>query len=263
MSATTSRSPSTSLTSTLPSISRVRLAPWFGVAKVGLELYSAAGPEAIERLRALDLAVFADLKLHDIPNTVERAARVLGGLGVGFLNFHTAGGVAMLQAGLAGLAEGAAAAGHAPPFGLGVTVLTSDEDTSAFAVASRRGDHRGLRRRRVFDARSRRGEARARASSSRSCPAFGSRPMTATTNAASAHRSKSRPPAPTCSSSDAQLPRPTIRCAWPRPCTRQSHARSWASAAIVCAQARPQLRRRLGSLCWPAVAPHMLGAHDR
>lgn len=110
-----------------------RLAPWFGVAKVGLELYSAAGPEAVERLRALDLAVFADLKLHDIPNTVERAARVLGGLGVGFLNFHTAGGVAMLQAGLAGLAEGAAAAGHAPPFGLGVTVLTSDEDTSAFA----------------------------------------------------------------------------------------------------------------------------------
>ena len=51
-----------------------RLTPWFGVAKVGLELYSAAGPEAIERLRALDLAVFADLKLHDIPNTVERAA---------------------------------------------------------------------------------------------------------------------------------------------------------------------------------------------
>src|SRR3954471_6892189 len=85
------------------------VAPWFGVAKVGLELYSAAGPEAIERLRALDLAVFADLKLHDIPTTVERAARVLGGLGVAFLNFHTAGGVPMLRAGLAGLAEGASA----------------------------------------------------------------------------------------------------------------------------------------------------------
>jgi len=111
-----------------------RLTPWFGIAKVGLELYSAAGPEAIERLRALDLAVFADLKLHDIPNTVERAARVIGGLGVTFLNFHTSGGVAMLQAGLAGLAEGAAAAGHVRPLGLGVTVLTSDEDASAFAT---------------------------------------------------------------------------------------------------------------------------------
>ena len=55
-----------------------RLAPWFGVAKVGLELFSAAGPDAIARLRELDLAVFADLKLHDIPTTVERAARVLG-----------------------------------------------------------------------------------------------------------------------------------------------------------------------------------------
>src|SRR5438067_11386499 len=51
------------------------LAPWVGVAKVGLELYSAAGPEAIARMRALDLKVFADLKLHDIPTTVGRAAR--------------------------------------------------------------------------------------------------------------------------------------------------------------------------------------------
>ena len=54
------------------------VAPWFGVAKVGLELYSAAGPEAIARMRALDFDVFADIKLHDIPTTVGRAARVLG-----------------------------------------------------------------------------------------------------------------------------------------------------------------------------------------
>ena len=67
------------------------VAPWFGVAKVGLELYSAAGPEAIARMRSLDLDVFADIKLHDIPTTVGRAARVLGRQGVRYLNFHAAG----------------------------------------------------------------------------------------------------------------------------------------------------------------------------
>jgi orotidine-5'-phosphate decarboxylase len=110
------------------------LAPWFGVAKVGLELYSAAGPEAILRLRDAGLTVFADLKLHDIPNTVGRAARVVGGLGASYLNFHAVGGVDMLRAGLDGLAEGATAAGLPAPIGLGVTVLTSDRDASAFAT---------------------------------------------------------------------------------------------------------------------------------
>src|SRR4029079_13776241 len=70
--------------------------------------------------------VFADLKLHDIPNTVGRAARVLGRLGVDFLNFHAAGGEAMLRAGVEGLAEGARDARHSRPLALAVTVLTSD-----------------------------------------------------------------------------------------------------------------------------------------
>ena len=107
------------------------LQPWFGVAKVGLELYSAAGPEAIVRMTAAGFSVFADLKLHDIPTTVGRAARVLGGLGVVYLNFHAVGGLAMLRAGVEGLAEGAAAAGLAAPISLAVTVLTSDPDASA------------------------------------------------------------------------------------------------------------------------------------
>jgi orotidine-5'-phosphate decarboxylase len=108
------------------------LAPWFGVAKVGLELWAAAGPESVARLRDLGFEVFADLKLHDIPTQVGRAARVLGRLGVAYLNFHAAGGVAMLRAGVDGLAEGARDAGVAPAVALGVTVLTSDADTSAF-----------------------------------------------------------------------------------------------------------------------------------
>jgi len=106
------------------------VSPWCGVAKVGLELFSAAGPEAIIRLRALELKVFADLKLHDIPTTVGRASRVLGRLGVHYLNFHAAGGVDMLLAAVEGLAEGAEEAHHASPLPVAVTVLTSDPDAS-------------------------------------------------------------------------------------------------------------------------------------
>jgi orotidine-5'-phosphate decarboxylase len=114
----------------------VRLArdvsPWFGVAKVGLELYSAAGPEAIRQMNALGMRVFCDLKLHDIPTTVGRAARVLGGLGVSYLNFHAAGGVEMLRAGVEGVLEGAREAQRVAPVPIAVTVLTSDPDASAF-----------------------------------------------------------------------------------------------------------------------------------
>jgi orotidine-5'-phosphate decarboxylase len=108
------------------------LEAWFGVAKVGLELYSAAGPRAIDTLRELGYAVFADLKLHDIPTTVGRAARVVGRLGAAYLTLHAAGGASMLRAGVEGLADGAAEAGHAAPVALGVTVLTSEPDASAF-----------------------------------------------------------------------------------------------------------------------------------
>jgi orotidine-5'-phosphate decarboxylase len=108
------------------------VAPWFGVVKVGLELYSAAGPEAITRMRALDLQVFADLKMYDIPTTVERGARALGRQGITYLNFPAVGGVDMLRAGVHGLAEGARDGGHAQPIPIAVTVLTSETDTSAF-----------------------------------------------------------------------------------------------------------------------------------
>jgi orotidine-5'-phosphate decarboxylase len=108
------------------------VAPWIGIAKVGLELYSACGPEAIARMRALDFQVFADIKLHDIPTTVRRAAYELGRQGVTYLNFHASGGVEMLRAGVEGLAAGAQSAGQAAPRAIGVTVLTSDADASAF-----------------------------------------------------------------------------------------------------------------------------------
>ena len=122
-----------------------RLRPWFGVVKIGLELFTGCGPAAVEALAAPDRRVFLDLKLHDIPTTVARAARQAGRLGVGYVTLHTAGGADMLRAGAEGLAAGAAEAGAAEPVPLGVTVLTSDPDASAFparleaAVAGRCG----------------------------------------------------------------------------------------------------------------------------
>jgi orotidine-5'-phosphate decarboxylase len=109
-----------------------RLHPWFGVVKVGLELFTAAGPAAVEALAAPGRRVFLDLKLHDIPTTVGKAARQVGRLGAGYVTLHTAGGVDMLRAGVDGLEAGAAEAGFDRPVALGVTVLTSDPDASAF-----------------------------------------------------------------------------------------------------------------------------------
>ena len=102
------------------------LSAWFGVAKVGYELYAAAGPAIVDELRARDMEVFLDLKLHDIPTTVGRGARILGRLGASYLNFHAAGGEAMLRAGVEGFLSGASEAGHPAPVSLAVTVLTSD-----------------------------------------------------------------------------------------------------------------------------------------
>jgi orotidine-5'-phosphate decarboxylase len=78
------------------------------------------------------LRVFCDLQLHHIPTTVGRAARVLARLGVSYINFHAAGGVDMLRAGVEGVLEGARDAGFPAPVPLAVTVLTSDPDASAF-----------------------------------------------------------------------------------------------------------------------------------
>jgi len=114
-----------------------RLRPYFGVAKVGLELFGAAGPESVSALTSEGYRVFLDLKLHDIPTTVARAARVLGGLGAAFVTVHTQGGEPMLRAAVDGMGEGAASAGAPAPCVLGVTVLTSDGEAGNEVLVAR------------------------------------------------------------------------------------------------------------------------------
>jgi orotidine-5'-phosphate decarboxylase len=115
------------------------LQPHFGVAKVGLELFSAAGPDAAASLIDLGYEVFLDLKLHDIPTTVNKAARVAGALGVKYLTIHAMGGPVMLRAGVEGFIEGAVAAGFEVPIPLAVTVLTSDNDAPEHILPKRIG----------------------------------------------------------------------------------------------------------------------------
>ena len=115
------------------------LQPWFGVAKVGLELFTAAGPVALTALRDLGFGVFADLKLHDIPTTVERAASVLGALGASYVTMHASGGEPMLRAGVEGFAPARRRPGPAP-VALAVTVLTSEADAGGHVFAHRVAD---------------------------------------------------------------------------------------------------------------------------
>jgi orotidine-5'-phosphate decarboxylase len=89
-------------------------------AKVGLELFAAAGPEAVRALKARGRRVFLDLKLHDIPNTVKGAAASAARLGADLLTVHATGGAEMVSAAVEGIRE----AGENTRV-VAVTILTS------------------------------------------------------------------------------------------------------------------------------------------
>lgn len=96
--------------------------------KVGMELFYTAGPAVIDYLKKQNKAIFLDLKLHDIPNTVARSAAALVRLGVDMINVHASGGPAMMSAAADAVAEEAAKLGVTKPSLIAVTVLTSIND---------------------------------------------------------------------------------------------------------------------------------------
>jgi orotidine-5'-phosphate decarboxylase len=115
-----------------------RVADAVGVLKVGLELFVSEGPRSIELGRRLGCDVFLDLKLHDIPETVERAVAAAAAHGVRYLTVHAAGGPKML----------AAAARRAERENTGltllaITVLTSLDasDLEAVGIAATPAEH--------------------------------------------------------------------------------------------------------------------------
>jgi orotidine-5'-phosphate decarboxylase len=103
--------------------------------KVGLQLFTAAGPDAVGRVRE-HAPVFLDLKLHDIPTTVGRAARNAGRLGPALLTVHALGGPAMVEAAVREAEAGAKDAGFEPPSVVAVTVLSSIGGESLASPAS-------------------------------------------------------------------------------------------------------------------------------
>lgn len=111
-----------------------RLGPAADFYKVGLQLFAAEGPRAVDWLRGDGKRVFLDLKLHDIPNTVRGAAASASALGVSLLTVHALGGAAMVRAAVEGAGDGTGI--------LAVTVLTS-MDEAVFGHALGRAVHVG------------------------------------------------------------------------------------------------------------------------
>lgn len=112
------------------------LAPVVGAVKVGKELFVSAGPEIVRRLRATGVAVFLDLKFHDIPNTTAAAVAAATRLDVQMLTLHTSGGLAMMRAAEEAAQITARELRREPPLVLGVTVLTSMDDADLAAVGT-------------------------------------------------------------------------------------------------------------------------------
>lgn len=94
--------------------------------KIGMELYYAEGPQIVREIKRRGHRIFLDLKLHDIPNTVKRAMRVLSGLDVDICNLHAAGTTAMMEAALEGLTR----PDGTRPLLIAVTQLTSTDQAA-------------------------------------------------------------------------------------------------------------------------------------
>ncbi|MBL6939672.1 MAG: orotidine-5'-phosphate decarboxylase [Alphaproteobacteria bacterium] len=108
------------------------LKDYVGGLKIGLEFITAHGPEGVRAVVAIGLPVFADVKFHDIPNTVAAASRELARLGATIFNIHVSGGEVMMREAVAG-----ARAVDPRVMVVGVTVLTSIDNDILGAVGQR------------------------------------------------------------------------------------------------------------------------------
>ena len=94
--------------------------------KIGMELYYAEGPEIVKKIKSRGHKIFLDLKLHDIPNTVKKAMKVLSALDVDMTNLHAGGTINMMK----GAIEGLTRADGTRPMLIAVTQLTSTDQES-------------------------------------------------------------------------------------------------------------------------------------
>lgn len=101
-----------------------------GMFKIGKQLFTAAGPEIVQRIIGMGEKVFLDLKFHDIPNTVAQAGVEAARLGVSIFNLHAMGGSRMMRAAVESVNEVVEREGIPRPLILGVTVLTSHTQES-------------------------------------------------------------------------------------------------------------------------------------
>lgn len=101
------------------------LSPYIGTFKVGLQLFCGYGLEIVNYIKEKNSDFFLDVKLHDIPNTVEKASYNVIKNGANFFNVHATGGIEMMKAAKKGATEAAEKYGRKKPLVLAVTVLTS------------------------------------------------------------------------------------------------------------------------------------------
>lgn len=102
-----------------------QLSDYTSVFKVGFELFTAVGPDVVEAIHKKGKKVFLDLKFHDIPNTVTRAAVAAARMGVYMFNLHTSGGLDMMERCKDTVSEFCVKENIQRPKIIGVTVLTS------------------------------------------------------------------------------------------------------------------------------------------
>lgn len=114
--------------------------------KVGKQLFTMCGPDAVRFLKDEGYKVFLDLKFHDIPNTVAKAAVEACKLGADIINIHASGGLAMMKSAVEAVREFSLSGSFQPPKIIGVTVLTSLDNSSLKEIGFKCGVKNSVKR---------------------------------------------------------------------------------------------------------------------